>query len=43
MVSTFIGSEVNGIYTPACKILAILTILSVVFVEAWQLKNWRRR
>lgn len=37
MVSAFIGSEANGIYTLAYKIPTILTILSTVFMEAWQL------
>lgn len=37
MVSAFLGSEANGIYSVAYKIPTILTILSTVFMEAWQL------
>lgn len=36
MVSAFLGAEVNGLYTVAYKIPTILTLLSGVFLEAWQ-------
>ncbi|MDD3230833.1 MAG: polysaccharide biosynthesis C-terminal domain-containing protein [Oscillospiraceae bacterium] len=37
MVSAFLGSEATGIYSVAYKIPTILTILSTVFMDAWQL------
>lgn len=36
MVSAFLGIGANGIYAVAYKIPTILTILSTVFMEAWQ-------
>ena len=37
MVSAFLGSEANGIYSVSYKIPTILTILSSIFMDAWQL------
>ncbi len=37
MVKFFLGSEANGIYAVAYKIPTILTILTTVFMDAWQL------
>ncbi len=37
MVKGFLGSSANGIYAVAYKIPTILTILSTVFLDAWQL------
>jgi O-antigen/teichoic acid export membrane protein len=36
MVTGFIGSDANGIYTVAYKIPTILIIVAGVFIEAWQ-------
>ena len=36
MVTYFSGSAENGLYTAAYKIPTILTLLSTVFMEAWQ-------
>lgn len=36
MVNGFIGSDANGIYAVAYKIPTILTLLSGIFMEAWQ-------
>lgn len=37
MVKWFLGSDANGIYAVAYKIPTILTILTTVFMDAWQL------
>ncbi|MDD3541636.1 MAG: polysaccharide biosynthesis C-terminal domain-containing protein [Petrimonas sp.] len=37
MVNAFLGSEATGLYSVAYKIPTILTILSMVFMDAWQL------
>lgn len=36
MVTYFCGDAVNGLYTAAYKIPTLLTLLSTVFMEAWQ-------
>lgn len=36
MVNGFIGSDANGIYAVAYKLPTILTLLSGIFMEAWQ-------
>lgn len=36
MVSGFIGTEANGIYAVAYKVPTFLTLLSTVFMQAWQ-------
>lgn len=36
MVNGFIGSEANGIYAVSYKIPTVLTIVSSVFMQAWQ-------
>lgn len=36
MVTAFLGSELTGIYSVAYKIPTILTIISAVFMSAWQ-------
>lgn len=36
MVNGFIGSDANGIYAVAYKIPTILTLVSGIFMEAWQ-------
>ena len=37
MVEWFLGSDANGIYAVANKIPTILTVLAMVFMDAWQL------
>lgn len=37
MVAAILGGEANGIYSVAYKIPTILTIISTIFIEAWQL------
>ena len=36
MVTWFLGAEANGLYALACKIPTILSLLSTIFMEAWQ-------
>lgn len=36
MVTGFLGSDANGLYAVAYKIPTILTLLSSIFLEAWQ-------
>ena len=36
MVAYFLGTQANGLYAVACKIPTILTLLSTIFLEAWQ-------
>ena len=36
MISAFLGSAANGIYSVSGKIPAMLTVLSTVFIESWQ-------
>lgn len=36
MITWFLGSGTNGIYTVASKIPAIITLISGMFLEAWQ-------
>ena len=36
MVTGFIGSEVNGLYTVSYKLPTLLTLISTVFMQAWQ-------
>ncbi len=36
MVSSIIGSDANGIYTVSYKIPTLLTLLSSIFMQAWQ-------
>lgn len=36
MVTWFLGAEANGLYAVACKIPTILSLLSTIFMEAWQ-------
>lgn len=36
MVTGFLGAEANGLYAVACKVPTLLTLLSGVFLEAWQ-------
>ena len=36
MVTYFLGSDANGLYAVACKIPTVLTLLSTIFMEAWQ-------
>ncbi len=36
MVNGFIGSSANGIYTVSYKIPTLLTLLSTIFMQAWQ-------
>ena len=36
MVTYFLGSAANGLYAVACKIPTVLTLLSTIFMEAWQ-------
>ena len=36
MIAYFLGTEANGLYAVACKIPTILTLLSTIFLEAWQ-------
>lgn len=36
MIRAFIDSEANGMYTIACKIPTIMTLLAGIFMEAWQ-------
>ena len=36
MITWFLGSGANGIYTVASKISAIITLISGMFLEAWQ-------
>ena len=36
MITSFLGSEATGIYAVSCKIPTIMTLLSSVFMEAWQ-------
>lgn len=36
MVTGFLGAEANGLYAVAYKIPTILTLLSSIFLEAWQ-------
>ena len=36
MITWFLGSGANGIYTVASKIPAIITLISGMFLEAWQ-------
>lgn len=36
MLTAFIGSEANGLYAIACKIPTLLTLLSGIFLGAWQ-------
>lgn len=36
MITAFLGSDANGIYTVACKLPTMLTLLSSVFLEAWK-------
>ena len=36
MVAYYLGNEANGLYAVACKIPTILTLLSTIFMEAWQ-------
>lgn len=36
MVAWFLGAQANGFYAVACKIPTILTLLSTIFLEAWQ-------
>lgn len=36
MITGFLGAEANGFYTVACKIPTVLTLLSGIFLEAWQ-------
>lgn len=36
MVTWFLGTEANGLYAVACKIPTILSLLSTIFMEAWQ-------
>lgn len=36
MVTWFLGVEANGLYAVACKIPTILSLLSTIFMEAWQ-------
>lgn len=36
MITGFLGADANGLYAVACKIPTILTLLSGIFLEAWQ-------
>lgn len=36
MVTYFLGNAANGLYAVACKIPTVLTLLSTIFMEAWQ-------
>ena len=36
MITAFLGTDANGLYAVACKIPTILTLLSTIFLEAWQ-------
>ena len=36
MIAAFLGTDANGLYAVACKIPTILTLLSTIFLEAWQ-------
>ena len=36
MIAYFLGTEANGLYAVACKIPTVLTLLSTIFLEAWQ-------
>ena len=36
MVTGFIGSEVNGLYTVSYKLPTLITLISTVFMQAWQ-------
>ncbi len=36
MVSAIVGHEVNGLYSAAYKIPTLLTLICMVFIEAWQ-------
>lgn len=36
MVTSFLGADANGLYAVACKIPTLLTLLSGIFLEAWQ-------
>ncbi len=36
MVSGFVGTEANGIYAVAYKLPTLLTLISTVFMQAWQ-------
>lgn len=36
MITAFLGSDTNGIYTVAYKLPTMLTLLSSVFLEAWK-------
>ncbi len=36
MVSAMVGHDVNGLYSAAYKIPTLLTLLCMVFIEAWQ-------
>ena len=36
MVAYFLGTDANGLYAVACKIPTVLTLLSTIFMEAWQ-------
>ena len=36
MVTGFLGAEANGLYAVAYKIPTVLTLLSTIFLEAWQ-------
>lgn len=35
MITAFLGSDANGLYTVACKIPTMLTLVSGVFLQAW--------
>lgn len=43
MVTAFLGSSANGIYTVSCKIPTVLVLLSGVFMEAWQYSAVREK
>ena len=36
MVAYFLGTDANGLYAVACKIPTVLTLLSTIFMDAWQ-------
>jgi len=36
MIAALLGTDANGLYAVACKIPTILTLLSTIFLEAWQ-------
>ena len=36
MIAYFLGTDANGLYAVACKIPTVLTLLSTIFMEAWQ-------